>query len=141
MAGGRCGNGGILGLLDLIEGHRAALRYDWRTRFDRGLDESVPDDIGWSEAIDLVRVLRMDPASQLAASIEGWSHPLDRQGWMLADLIDLQGSSKAGKKWKAYPRPLKPAQESSRKGNAAGRTPEQVKAILASQFGPRPELN
>lgn len=83
----------------------------------------------------------MDPSSMLAAAIEGWDYPLDRQGWMLADLIDIQGSSKAGKKWKDYPRPLKPANTSTRMGNAAGRSPEQVKAILARNFGERAHLN
>lgn len=62
----------------------------------------------WGEAIRLVRILRSDPSSQLAASIEGWDYPLERLGWMIADLLDVQGSSKAGKKWKTYPRPIKP---------------------------------
>lgn len=133
---GRGEAGGILGLLELIEEHRAALRYDWRARFGKSLDESLPDDIGWAEALDLVRILRHDPSSQLAASVEGWAHPLERTGWILADLIDVQGGKAMGKKWKTYPRPSKAADvETTRRGNAAGRTPEQVKALLATQFG------
>lgn len=58
-----------------------------------------------------------------------------RGDWMLADLIDVQGSSVAGKKWKAYRRPVKPEGDSVRRGNAAGRTPEQIKELLRSQFG------
>lgn len=71
----------------------------------------------------LVRILRSDPSTQLAASIEGWDYPLSREGWMLADLIDVQGRVAAGKKWKPYPRPIKQkgAQESIR-GNVAGMT-------------------
>lgn len=123
MAEGGRVDGGILELLELIEEHRSALRYDWRSRFGCGLDESVPDAIGWSEAIDLVRVLRMDPSSQVAAELQGWEYPLDRLGWMLADLIDVQGQKAAGKKWKAYPRPLKPKTAVEHiTGNVAGQT-------------------
>lgn len=123
--------GGILGLLDLIEEHRAALRYDWRTRFGKSLD-SVPSEIGWGEALDLVRVLRADPSSMLAAAIEGWDYPLDRLGWMLADLIDVTGASAAGKKWKTYEgRPLKPKDNRKQQwGDTGGRTRAEVVAIL-----------
>jgi hypothetical protein len=130
VAGGRRQRGGICGLLDLIEEHRGAIEYDWRTRFGQGLDASVPDDIGWGEAIRLVRILRSDPSSQLAASLEGWDYPLDRAGWMLADLIDVQGSSKAGKKWKSYQRPAKAKDKTQRWGDAGGRTRAQVVQIL-----------
>lgn len=94
--------------------------------------------MGWSEAIDLIRIIRADPSSQLVASIEGWSHPLSREGWMLADLIDIQGSKALGKKWNLYPRPTKPT-EATRRGNAAGRDPEEIKAILRTQFGQQNE--
>lgn len=128
MAGGR-EPGGICGLLDLIEEHRAALRYDWRARFGKGF-ESVPDEIGWDEALDLVRILRADPSSQLAASIEGWTYPLERLGWMLADLIDVQGQTAAGKKWKTYPRPMKAKDKTQRWGDVGGRSRAEVVAIL-----------
>ena len=107
------------------------MRYDWRTRFGKGLDESVPSEIGWSEMLDLVSVLRNDPSSQLAAAVEGWEYPLDRNGWMLADLLDIQGSKALGKKWKAYPRPLKPRLSVERtRGNVAGMTREETVARL-----------
>lgn len=130
MAGGLRFCGGILGLLELIEEHRAAIRYDWRARFQVGLDESVPDAIGWDEALDLVRVLRADPSSQLAASLEGWDYPLSRDGWMLADLIDVQGQMAAGKKWKSYPRPVKAKGKTQNWGDTGGRTRSEVVAIL-----------
>ena len=50
---------------------------------------------------------------------------------MLADLIDVQGTSKVGKKWKAYPRPVKPTL-SQRRGNADGLSQVDVKARLAA---------
>ncbi|WP_159083901.1 hypothetical protein [Nocardioides terrigena] len=76
------------------------------------------------------RTLRLDPSSQLAASIEGWDYPLERLGWMIADLLDVQGSSKAGKKWKSYPRPIKPKSASQHWGDTGGRTRSQVVEIL-----------
>lgn len=85
----------------------------------------------WGEAIRLVNILRLDPATQLATAVEGWEFPLSREGWQMADLIDVQGSSKAGKKWKPYRRPIKAdASTKKRRGNAAGRTREQVIEIL-----------
>lgn len=135
MAEGRRLRGGIFALLELIEEHRAALRYDWRTRFGKSLD-SIPDEFGWSEAIDLVRVLRHDPSSQLVASIEQWKHPLSREGLILSDLIDVHGWTTVGKKWKPYPRPFKTDDGTRKMGNAAGLDPVQVKARLhAARMG------
>lgn len=128
--------GGILSLILLIEEHRAAIRYDWRTRFGKSLD-AIPGEFSWSEAIDLARILRSDPSSQLAASVEGWDYPFAHSDWMLADLIDIQGGKAAGKKWKNYPRPSDPKLSSHRHGNASGRTPEEVKELLRTAFGQR----
>lgn len=134
MAGGRFG-GGICQLLDLIEEHRDALAYDWRTRFHLSLD-ATPEIMDWREAVGHARILRRDPSSQLVASLEGWDYPLERGGWMLADLIDIQGGKALGKKWKRYPRPTKPESAGQRWGNlidpATGeiRSRAQVVAIL-----------
>ena len=127
---GRREPGGILGLLDLIEEHRAALRYDWRTRFGRGLDDSVPSDIGWSEALDLVRILRADPASMLAAAMEGWDYPMPREAAILADLYDLQYAKTGAKHRKPYPRPWETKGKTQRYGNTGGRSRAEVVAIL-----------
>lgn len=133
MAGGRSLRGGILGLLDLIEEHRVALRYDWRARFGRGLDESVPDDIGWSEALDLVRVLRSDPSTMLAASVEDWEYPLSRTEAILADMWDLSYAKAGAKKRERYPRPFKQAGSSQHWGDTGGRSREEVEAILLAR--------
>ena len=130
MAEGRRLPGGILGLLDLIEEHRAALRYDWRTRFHRGLDESVPEDIGWSEALDLVRILRSDPSTMLAASVEDWEYPLSRTDAILADMWDLSYAKAGAKKRETYPRPFKRPGSSQRWGDTGGRSREEIEAIL-----------
>ena len=86
--------------------------------------------VEWGEAIRLVRILRGDPSSQFAAAVEGWDYPLDRNGWMLADLIDVQGQSKAGKKWKNYPRPNAAKKTGQRWGDTGGRTRAEVVSIL-----------
>lgn len=132
--------GGILGLILLFEEYRAAFDYDWRTRF-RLPAESIGGEMPWDEAVRLVRILRADPSSQIAAAIEGWDYPLSREGWQMADLIDVQGASKAGKKWKAYTRPIKAADgsEKKRRGNAAGRTRAEVIEILRG-FGHEPPV-
>jgi hypothetical protein len=94
------------------------------------LDESVPDDIGWGEALDLIRILRSDPASMLAAAVEGWDYPLSRTDAILADMWDLSYAKAGAKKQERYPRPFKDPARLKRRGNAAGRTREQVIEIL-----------
>lgn len=130
MAGGRF-RGGICGLLDLIEEHKAALRYDWRTRFGRGLDESVPAEIGWDEALDLIRVLRSDPSSMLAAAIEEWAYPLSRTDAILADMWDLSYAKAGAKKRETYPRPFKQKHDTTQRfGKTEGRSREEIVKIL-----------
>lgn len=88
----------------------------------------------WGEALRLVHILRADPSSQLVAAVEGWDHPLSREGLMLADLIDVQQRA-IFKKPPPYRRPFKPEDSTrKRRGNAAGRTPGQVVEILR-RFG------
>jgi len=104
MAEGRR-RGGILGLLDLIDAHRGAFEYDWRTRFHLSL-EVVPESMGWDEALRLTQQLTLDPSSHVAAAVAGWAHPVSREWAVTADLFDLQHLVAAGKsKPKPYPRP------------------------------------
>lgn len=136
MAGGWSGHrGGILGLLDLIEEHRAAFEYDWRARFGLSLGV-VPEAMPWGEAIRLTDLLRRDPSSWLAASIEGWDFPLDRATAAILDLFDLE-HAKAGGKRPPKPHSGRPWQDKPtvQRGDAAGRTPDEIKAILREHFG------
>ena len=131
MAGPRrCEPGGILGLLDLIEEHPKPLAYDFRSRFRCGLG-AMPDEIDWAEGVQLVEVLTADPSSALAAALQGWDHPISREALLLADLYDLNHTVAAGGK-KVTPHPARPKTDAKpeRYGNAAGRTPDEVKAIL-----------
>lgn len=89
------------------------------------------DTVTLLELARMVVILRKDPSSQTAAAMEGWGHPLSREGWMLADLIDTTGAASAGKKWKTYEgRPLKPKDGRKKWGNTGGRTRPEVVAIL-----------
>jgi hypothetical protein len=126
--------GGILGLLDLIEEHRAAFDYDWRTRFHLPLD-AVPNQMHWGEAVRLAGILRADPSSMLAASMEGWKYPVSREAIALARLYDLEYAKTGAKNRKPYPMPYNEGGTKTSRGNAAGRTPDEVKAILRTQFG------
>lgn len=133
MAGGRRLRGGICQLLDLIEEHRGAIEYDFRTRFP-GLREgvnSVPDEMGWGEALRLVRILRSDPSTMLAAAVEQWEYPLSRTDAILADMWDLSYAKAGAKKRERYPRPFKQKAGKSQKwGDTAGRSRDQIVEIL-----------
>lgn len=124
--------GGIFGLLDLIEEHRAGLEYDFRHRFHLGLS-CVPDEIGWDEALRLVRILRADPSSALAASFEGWDHPISREALILMDQFDLDMAVNSGKRNKPKPHPMRPWKQQGdvqRYGNTGGRSRSEVVEIL-----------
>lgn len=127
-------DGGIFGLLDLIEERRGALEYDFRTRFHIDLS-TLPDPMGWDEAARLVTILRADPSSMLAAAVEGWDHPVSREVAVLMDLWDLEAAKTGAKRPPTYPRVWKAAREVAQSGDAAGRTPEEVKALLREKFG------
>lgn len=88
-------------------------------------------DMGWDEAIRLLGLLRKDPGSWLTASVEGWDYPLSREDAVLRDLWDLTLRLATNKSNKPYPRPFKAdAGDNERHGNAAGRTPAEVVALL-----------
>lgn len=88
-----------------------------------------------AEASRLVGIIRADPSSALAASIEGWDHPVSREAAVLMDLWDLTAAVTGAKRPPKYTRPWKVASDTARHGNAAGRTPEEVKALLREHFG------
>lgn len=74
----------------------------------------------------------------IAAAVEGWAFPLSREAAAILDLFDLEHVKAAGKKAKPHGgRPWADRGTSVRHGNAAGRTPDEVKAILREHFGQR----
>lgn len=131
MAGG-LSRGGILGLLDLIEEHPGAVEYDWRTRFHAPASE-IGLSFGWGEALRLVKILRADPSSMIAAALEGWDHPISREALILMDQFDLDLQVATGGKAKdKHPgRPYRTDDRTrTRHGNAAGRSHAEIRDIL-----------
>lgn len=127
-------DGGIWGLLGLIRDHRGAVEYDFRHRFGLGIRD-IGAQLTASEAARLALILRADPSSMIAAALEGWAYPISREVTAILDLFDLE-HTKANKKAKPHTgRPWMNKSQFVRRGDAAGRTPEQMKAILRSQFG------
>lgn len=124
--------GGIRWLLDLIEEHRPALEYDWRTRFGLPLTAVGTAAMSWGEACRLVGELAAEPSSHTAAALGGWSHPWSWEATAVADLWELTAGlhTAKGKESPDYPRPWPKPHTGRRRGNAAGRTPEQMRDLL-----------
>lgn len=78
----------------------------------------------------LVTVLRKDPSSAIAATLEGWEYPVSREALILMDHYDLDRElNRDRKKGKAYryPRPYETDdRERTRHGNAAGQSQAEV---------------
>lgn len=111
MAGARRSDpGGIRQLLELIEEHREAFDYDWRTRFGLSADVIGTDEMSWREAWSLTRTLISDGTSQLGAAVAGWRRPWSPEAWILADIFDLlvAVNTGRGRRPKPYPRPNAP---------------------------------
>lgn len=127
----RSNAGGIVALADLIDAHRGAFEYDWRTRFGKPL-AIVGRSMTWGEAYRLTQQITMDPSSHVAAAVAGWDHAIPREVLVLMDLFDLQHASKSKRKPKPYPRPWS---KDRRKLGGARLTREQLRAILDKHRG------
>lgn len=64
--------------------------------------------MGWDEAARLVRILRSDPSSAIAAAIEGWDHPISREALIGMDNYDLLALINSPKRKKPKPHPGRP---------------------------------
>lgn len=74
-------------LLDLIEEHRSAFAYDWRTRF--GLSHSaIGEAMSFGEAWMLTLELVRDPSSHVAASVNGMQFPVTREWLAVRAMVD-----------------------------------------------------
>lgn len=127
---GRRDAGGILALLELIEEHRGALEYDWRTRFHVGLDR-LPVEMSYGEAYRQVLNLANDPSTMFSAKLGGLTHPVTREWLALADLIEMTAHAAGDAKYR-YPKRPNPgeAADTSRVGDTGGRSPAEVMALL-----------
>lgn len=87
-------------------------------------------EIGWGEALRLIRIIRADPSSMLAAAVEDWEYPLSRTEAILADMWDLSYAKAGAKKRERYPRPFKTKDNMQRWGKTDGRSRDEIVAIL-----------
>lgn len=126
-------DGGVFGLLRLIALHRGAVEYDLRQRFRIGLRD-IGDTVTLFEVARLVVILRKDPSSAIASTLEGWEYPVSREALILMDHYDLDRAlNHDPKKGKAdrYPRPYEVDDRQRRKyGNTGGRTRAEIVEIL-----------
>lgn len=122
-------------LLGVLREHRGAVEYDFRARFGVGLSV-IGRGMSLAEAARHVERFRSDPSSALAAEVEGWDHPVSRLEVLVMDLWDLTAASGGSRTPPRYPRPWRSV-DTRRHGDAAGRSPEEVKALLRERFGRR----
>lgn len=102
--------GGIEALADLIDAHRGAFEYDWRSRFNKPLHIVGTKRMTWGEALRLTEFLLSDPSSKVGSSAAGWSHSASREAmalWNFYDLVHQIAWSLRGKgpRPKPHPRP------------------------------------
>lgn len=83
------------------------------------------------EAWRITQQLIRDPSSAIGAALAGWDYPISHEALLLADLFDLEHTVNTKKRPDPHPvRPFNQERQKRRMGNAAGRTPAQVVAIL-----------
>lgn len=123
---------GILALLDLIDRHRGAFEYDWRTRFGVALRD-VGADMSWGEGWRLALHLAGDPSTAVGAAVGRLQYPVTREFLVTADVFDLLHKVNAKHTPKPYPRPWK-RMESARVGGTKPPAMSQVsvRAVLAA---------
>ena len=111
----------------MIDAHRGAFEYDWRTRFHKPL-KVVGKSMTWGEAIRLTAVLQLDPGSAVGAALAKFDHPTSREALILMDLYDSTEMARAGRKAKPYPRPW--GDKAKRVVGRARLTVAQLRAVL-----------
>jgi hypothetical protein len=132
---GRGVAGGIVALLELIEEHRAAVAYDWRSRFQLP-PGVIGEEMPWDEAIGHIRTLQADPSSAIFAAVAGWDYPMSREALLLADIFDLDHIVNSDpKKGRPKPHSMRPVKTDTRQvqkvGNPGSRTRAEVVTYLS----------
>lgn len=127
--------GGIRELVGLIDEHRAAFEYDWRTRFHVALS-AVGRSMTWGEAWRLTVELLPDPSSHVGAAVLGLEYPVSRE-WMVLVAIRDAHARVHFKDPAAYPTPWKAQPTGSVLGSAEEQvlTQEQIDALLSKNSG------
>jgi hypothetical protein len=126
---------GILTLLDLIEGHRSAFEYDWRTRFSIPLSAIGTRAMSWGEAFRLALILIADPSSQVGAATGGLAQPVSREYVALQILVDnaVQQAAKKRAQLRTLPDPFKRTKRIG--GRHVGVSAVDFEKVLAAHRG------
>lgn len=85
--------------------------------------------MSYGEAVRQVVILSNDPASMFAAERARLKYPVSREFLALADLIEITAQVNGNKGWR-YPGRPTPDDDTRSVGNAAGRSPEEMRALL-----------
>lgn len=99
-----CTFGGILRLLELSATHTAEFAYDFRSRFNIGLNE-IGERITYLEAVYLLSILLRDTSSWVQAAESDWDYPVSREWIVSSHIYDLLAAVNSKKKPKPYPTP------------------------------------
>jgi hypothetical protein len=119
----------IAQLHELIEGHPVELARDFREKFGVSYLE-IGLSVSYLEAWNLVQSLLRDTTSWVQAILAGWDRPTSNEWAILADIYDLQHSSKSKRRPKRYPRPWPEQKKKIGGKNSTRRSSEDVRAIL-----------
>lgn len=84
--------------------HTAEFAYDFRSRFNIGLNE-IGERITYFEAIHLLSILLRDTSSWLQAAESDWEYPVSREWIVSSHVYDLLAAVNSKKKPKPYPTP------------------------------------
>lgn len=127
-----------MALADLIDEHRAAFEYDWRTRFREPLS-CIGRSTSWGEAFRLTGLLLGDTSSHVGATVAGWERPATREELALMELWDLQYLKTGAKKRIRYPRPWPSKTKRTAKPDVSLTQDEIIAALrMAGHTGPVP---
>lgn len=117
-------------LARLIDAHKGAFEYDWRTRFRLPLRVVGTSEMTWGEALRQTQILCNDPSSQVFAAQAGWEFPVSREWIVLAQHRDEWAYSRAGRKAEPLNRPW-----GGRTVTRVGKghlSPDEFRALVAS---------
>jgi hypothetical protein len=120
----------------LIDAHRGAFEYDWRTRFLLPLSV-VGESMSWGEALRLFRILQLDTASAVGSALAQFDRPTSRESLMLMEVYDSLEVARAGRKAKRYPRPW--GDKARRTIGRARLTVQRLRQVLDAHRASDPE--